>query len=319
MEKHLKQLPEDILALIYAARETAGHRGVKAFLVGGFVRDLILGVRNFDVDITVDGDGIAFAADLSARLRAKAVFHRRFGTATIALAHHHKIDVASARKEFYPEPGCLPVVSRGTLKDDLFRRDFTINTMAISINKDDFGRLIDLFGARSDIRHGIIRILHGLSFMDDPTRVLRAVRFEQRYGFCLEAKTLECLTEAAGLKMLDIVEPQRLRDELILILKEDDPVKPLMRLKELSGLGFIWPGFSPSARVFSLMRSAVRVICRFRVTFSSHRHVDSWLIYLMCLLDGLDEHRARAVCARFVFRKSETMRVTAYIAAKDRL
>ncbi len=185
MKKYLQRLPKEIQDLIYLSSEVAAANHFRAFLVGGFVRDLVLQVKNLDLDIVVEGDGIKFAEDIVDFLKARVVKHSRFGTATVTLSAAVKIDVASARVECYPAPACLPQVKNGSIKEDLKRRDFSINAMAISINKKDFGRLIDFFDGINDLRKSKIRVLHDLSFIDDPTRILRAVRFEIRYGFAI--------------------------------------------------------------------------------------------------------------------------------------
>lgn len=319
MEKHLKRLPEELLHLIYASRDIASHLGFKAYLVGGFVRDLILGLKNFDLDIAVEGDGILFAQTLAEKLNAKIISHKRFGTATVTVKPHLKIDIATARKEFYPEPASLPVVNKGSIKDDLYRRDFTINTLVIAINQDNFGQLLDLFKGKSDILEGKVRILHNLSFIDDPTRILRAVRFQKRYDFKIETETLKRLKEAVKLRMLFAVEPQRLRDELILMLKETEPLKALKRLEELSGLGFINPALKLSGKTEKVLKSCREQVRWFKAKFTEHRHLDSWLVYLAGLLSGLDPQQAEAVCDKFVFRKSEKKRILDFFLLRDKL
>ena len=318
MERHLKKLPKEIIGIIRRAADIARARGCKAFLVGGFVRDMILGVKNLDVDIAIEGDAIACAEALAQGLAGRVISHRRFGTATVTAAGHVKVDLASARKEFYPGPGSLPVVSFGTLKDDLGRRDFTINTLAISINRDDFGRLIDMFDARRDIAGKKVRILHPLSFIDDPTRLLRAVRFEQRYGFRLEPHTRACFAEAVKLKMAHAVEPQRLRDELILLLKEERPDKALRRLDALAGLDFIHAGVRFDEKTACLFRGAGAQIRWFNRAMRHHRRLDAWLVFFLCLLDRLDPHGAGEVCRRFVLRKGEEKRVRDFFRARDK-
>jgi tRNA nucleotidyltransferase (CCA-adding enzyme) len=312
MEKHLKKLPEEILSLIYISRDIAEELGFNVYLIGGFVRDLILGVKNFDLDIAVEGDGIKFADSLAGRLKARLIRHRRFGTATVNVKPHLKVDIATTRKEFYPEPACLPVVNNGMLKDDLTRRDFTINTLAVSISGKSFGKLIDLFDGKNDINNKKIRILHNLSFIDDPTRILRAIRFEQRYNFKIEPNTLKCLKEAVKLKMLTIVQPQRLRDEIILILKEDRPLKQIRRIGELVGFDFINSVLSVSRKTYELFSSISSEINWFRAKFVLHRQLDGWLIYFMALIDSLNTVQAQSLCRRFVFRKGEEKRILTY-------
>ncbi len=319
MKEYLNRLPQNILRLIEAAQEVAQILNYNAYLVGGFVRDLILGVNNFDLDIVVEDDGIKFAEALAKKLNAKFVSHKRFGTATITVKPHLKIDIVTTRKEFYPEPGSLPLVNKGGLKDDLSRRDFTINTLVISINRENFGQLLDLFAGRSDILRGKVRILHNLSFIDDPTRLLRAVRFEQRYDFKIDPETLKRFKEAVKLKMLFAVSPQRLRDELILMLKEKEPLKALKRLEELAGLGFISPGLKLSGKTEKYLELAHDQVQWFKAKFASHRHLDSWLVYLAGLMGGLDQEQVQAVCDRFVFRKGEEKRILDFFLIRDKL
>ncbi len=312
MKKYLENLAPEVKKLIGICAQAAAEKNYKVYLVGGFVRDLILGVENLDLDVVVEGDGIKFAEDLSLSLKADLVRHRRFGTATLTLGHKTKIDIATAREEWYLEPACLPSVKSGEVKDDLKRRDFSINAMAISLNQEDYGKLVDFFNGLDDLAHKRIRILHNLSFIDDPTRILRAIRFEKRYNFKIEPLTLKYLQEAVKLKMLEKVEPQRLRDELILILKEMDPLKPLKRIQQLVGFRFIHPCLGLSSGIMRLLEKSRRQISWFKKHYSARRHLDVWLIYFASLLDGLTNREIKAVFKLFVFRKGEEKRVLTY-------
>lgn len=309
MKKYLDKLPQGIRELIKLSADTAAKNNTRAYLVGGFVRDLLLGLPNLDLDIVVEGGGIAFAERLAAVLKADLVRHRAFGTATIFSPGHLKIDVATARKESYPRPAQLPEVFPGSLQDDLFRRDFTINAMAIEINRGSFGRLIDFFGGRADLAAGKIRVMHDLSFIDDPTRILRAVRFEKRYDFTIEPRTLKYLKQACALKMLDKVEPHRLRDELILALKEKEPIRELVRIQALAGMDFISPGLGLSKKNLGFLRLVAREAVWFGKNFPHRRKLDCWLMYLAGLLDPLDAAAAAGVCAKFAFHRGETKRI----------
>jgi len=309
MKEYLKKLPQEIQDLIYLARDIAVRNNIPSYLVGGFARDLILGVRNFDLDIVVEGDGIKFAEEFAQELNAKLIRHRRFGTATVLPKPHLKIDIATARKEFYPEPAHLPVVESGSLKDDLFRRDFTINAMAIGIADHSFGELIDFFGGRDDLRKKSVRVMHKLSFIDDPTRILRAARFEQRYDFKIEPQTLKFLKEAVCLKMLEVVEPQRIRDDLILILKEEMPLKVIRRIHKLAGLKFLNKKLRGSAKMYALLEAIAKEISWFKEAHSQRRHLDAWLVYLMGLFDSLNAAAIKGICRRYAFRKGEEKRL----------
>jgi tRNA nucleotidyltransferase (CCA-adding enzyme) len=319
MEKHLKQLPQELLDLIYAAGDISGRMGFSAYLVGGFVRDLILGVKNFDLDIVVEGDGLKFSEALAEKLNAKLISHKRFFTATVFVKAHLKIDVATARKEFYPQPASLPIVNKGSIRDDLYRRDFSINTLVIAINQDNFGELLDLFKGKSDIRHKRIRVLHDLSFIDDPTRIMRAVRFQVRYNFKIEPETFKRLGEAVKHKMLFAVSPQRLRDELILMLKEKEPLKNFKRLEEVARLDFINPALKLSSKTEKFLKSCQEQVQWFKAKFAQRRHLDSWLVYLAGLLSGLDPKQVQAVCQRFVFSKGEEKRILEFFLLRDKL
>ncbi|MBN1913940.1 MAG: CCA tRNA nucleotidyltransferase [Candidatus Omnitrophica bacterium] len=308
-----KKFPVEIRALILLASDIADSNDMSAYLVGGPVRDMILGVKNLDLDIVIEGDGIAFAELFAAATGSRLIRHKRFGTATVEVPRGRlKIDVSSARKEFYPEPAHLPVVSAGTLKDDLKRRDFTVNSMAISINKKNFGELLDFFGGSDDLRKKKIRVLHDLSFIDDPTRILRAVRFEQRYDFRLDKRTEKLLKQAIRLKMLDKVQPQRLRDELVLILKEGTAQKQLRRLGELSGFRFIDSGLSDLKINHRALSSVPSEVAFFNKLLPRHRHLDIWLVYFMLLIDALSLEKSKAVCKKFAFRRGEEKRILSF-------
>jgi len=309
IREYLNNLPKDLQDLVRLAGLVASMQQVSVYLVGGFVRDLILGAQNLDLDIVVEGDGIRFAEILSRRLNVRLIRHRRFGTATLILSKHLKIDIATAREERYPQPAELPEVTSGTLEDDLLRRDFSINAMAISINRPDLGRFIDFFGAREDLRQKKIRVLHNLSFIDDPTRILRAIRFEQRYHFKIEPETLKLLKTAKKLKMLEKVQPQRLRDELILVLKEERPLKQLRRIGELTGFDFINPGLTLSDKTAKLLNSVVTQIHWFKENYPKRRQLDAWLIYLIGLLDPLSISKVKLICRKFAFRRGEEKRI----------
>jgi len=204
-----------------------------AYIVGGPVRDKLLGIANYDLDFVVEGDGIRFAQELNKTLKGKLTIYRAFGTATIALKEK-KIDIVTARKETYKHPAAYPTVKPGAIKDDLFRRDFTINAMAISVNKKNFGELVDFYGGQKDLKKGVIRILHNKSFMDDPTRIFRAVRFSVRFGFKIEPHTKKLIKEAALDGLLGEVNAGRIRKEIELFLKEKNPKKCLETFSKLA-------------------------------------------------------------------------------------
>lgn len=319
MRECLNKLPKESLDLIYLARDIASHDNLPVYLVGGFVRDLLLGRQNLDLDIVVESNGIKFAEDFASQIKARLIKHKRFGTATLNIGPHLKVDIAQLRREYYPHPADLPRVSAGTLKDDLYRRDFTINAMAMSINERSFGKLIDLFGGRQDLRRKNIRTLHNLSFIDDPTRILRAIRFATRFAFKIEPLTLSFLKAALKHRMLEKVQPQRLRDELILMLKEEEPHRQIRQLGRLVGFNFISPYLSISKKTFNLLDSISLQVNWFKEHLSQRRHLDVWLIYLIALLDSLNLSQTEQLCRKFVFHRGEEKRILNYKKLKPQI
>ncbi len=228
-----KQLPAELVNFMQTAGEVAQSQGQSLYLVGGVVRDLLLGRTNLDLDLVVEGDAINLAHQLISITRGKIVTHPRFGTAKLQW-DEWSVDLATARSETYAKPGALPTVKPGSTRDDLFRRDFTINTMAIELNPDRYGELLDLYGGRNDLEHKLVRVLHEKSFIDDATRIWRGLRYEQRLSFQLEPATLELLKR--DIRWLDSISGDRVRHELELILKEEYPEKILRRADELGVL-----------------------------------------------------------------------------------
>ncbi len=250
LEQHLC---EDVLQLLHAGTEIASEQGQSLYLVGGVVRDLLLGRANFDLDLVVEGDAIKLASLLGQREGGEVVVHPRFGTAKFrrgGLA----FDLATARAETYSRPGVLPAVHPGSIEDDLRRRDFTINAMAINLSGDSFGKLIDPYGGESDLKLKLIRILHQRSFIDDATRILRALRYEMRLGFQLEAGTEELLRRDVA--MLHTMTGERIRHELELILAEERPEKILHRAEELGVLKEIYPTLSGDSWIMEKFEQA---------------------------------------------------------------
>jgi len=210
----------------------ADEARVRAYLVGGPVRDKLLGKVNYDLDFVVEGNGIKFAEILNKELKGKLTAYRAFGTATIQLKGK-RVDIVTARKESYKHPAAYPDVTPGTIKDDLFRRDFTINAMALALNRKNFGRLVDFYGGQKDLKKRVIRVLHDKSFMDDPTRIFRAVRFSVRFGFKIEPHTKILIKEALLAGFLGDVNKGRIKKEIELFLKEKNPGKCLKVFSKL--------------------------------------------------------------------------------------
>jgi tRNA nucleotidyltransferase (CCA-adding enzyme) len=254
-----KYLPALLADMMKQATSLARSKGMSLYIVGGSVRDAMLGRANFDLDLVVEGDAIALAMAMAQVSGARLTVHHRFNTAKLK-SGSWAIDIAQARSETYARPGALPVVRQGTLQDDLFRRDFTINAMAVRLTPAPAGELIDPFGGCTDLKHKLIRVLHDKSFIDDATRIWRAIRYEQRLGFNLEAHTLELLK--ASIPNLDAISGDRLRHELEAVLKEKEPEEVLHRAWILKALARIYPslrGDTWLARKFRQAREVVPV------------------------------------------------------------
>jgi tRNA nucleotidyltransferase (CCA-adding enzyme) len=248
-------LPAQRLVLLKDIATIALDQRVAIYIVGGFVRDLLLDRPSLDFDIVVEGDAIELAEAIQNQFGGRITTHKRFGTAKWFLSETHKdaaptqaeaapllpdtLDFITARTEFYTQPTALPTVERGSIKLDLHRRDFTINTLALRLDGHHFGELYDYWGGYNDLRHGLVRILHSLSFIDDPTRILRAVRYEQRYDFSMGERTQQLLLEARSL--ISRISGDRVRHEIDNILAEDRATQMLERLKNLQILEEIHP------------------------------------------------------------------------------
>ncbi|MCJ7624992.1 MAG: hypothetical protein MUO76_15940, partial [Anaerolineaceae bacterium] len=252
-------LPASRFALLRMIADRAHNQQLPIYIVGGFVRDLLLERPSLDFDLVIEGDAISLAHSLQEEFGGKVVSHRRFGTAKWRIGSVHKklatqllaqeslnpddfpesVDLISARTEFYDHPTALPTIEHSSIKLDLHRRDFSINTMALRLDSQHYGDLYDYWGGLNDLRRGHVRVLHSLSFVDDPTRLLRAVRFEQRFNFQIENRTLQLMEEAHAL--LNQVSGDRIRHELDLILNEENFQAMLARLEDLQLLYAIHP------------------------------------------------------------------------------
>ncbi len=252
-----KALPAERLALIRAISAEAAEKNVALYIVGGFVRDLLLERPSLDFDMVVEGDAIQLAKAIAKKFGGRVTGHARFGTAKWFLAGSSIagenlppfLDFISARIEFYAQPTALPTVERGSIKLDLHRRDFTINTLALRLDGHHYGSLLDYWGGLDDLEQGLVRVLHSLSFVDDPTRMLRAVRFEQRFGFQIETRSLQLMAEA--LPLLERLSSERVGHEIDLILDEPKAADMFNRLHDLKLLQGIHPalGWDKNCRV----------------------------------------------------------------------
>ena len=272
------------------------------FMVGGFVRDLFLGIKNYDLDIVVEGEGIKFARELGKDLGGRVRSHEKFGTAIVILADGFKIDVATARREFYEYPAAFPKVELSSIKKDLYRRDFTINAMAIQLNQKYFGKLIDFFGGQRDLRKGIVRVLYNLSFVEDPARIIRAIRFEQRYNFKMDRTTENFLKKAIDDKLLSRLRKKRITEELILILKEESPIKSLKRIEKLKALRYILPEVELNEETVKRLNKVKDNYSFWKCNMLDEK-IQLWVIYFCCLTKNIEKKQLQRIFKRLIFKQ----------------
>jgi len=277
--------PREILNLLTLSGQIADDLDYSAYLVGGSVRDILRGETNLDIDLVIEGDGIKFAQSLGKKLGLKVKSHKRFGTAVV-ITEFLKLDVATSRTEYYESPAALPTVESSSIKKDLYRRDFTINTLAIKLNPEHFGQLIDFFGGQRDIKDKTIRILHNLSFIEDPTRAFRAIRFSERFGFKISKHTLNLIKTAVRMKLFEKLSGARMYDELNLLFAETEPVNATKRLAELDLLKFIHPGLAITNTLKENFISIQETFSWFKLLFFEEE-VNKSHLFLMALLDEL--------------------------------
>jgi tRNA nucleotidyltransferase (CCA-adding enzyme) len=262
------------------------------------VRDLFLRAPNLDLDIVVEGDGILFArAFAQGRTDVRLRIHKKFNTAKIIFAGGMVLDVATARLEYYQSPAALPTVEMSSIKLDLYRRDFTINTLAIKINAKHFGTLIDFFDGSRDIKEKAIRVLHNLSFVEDPTRVFRAVRFEQRYGFRIGKLTEGLIKNAIKIDAFQRLTGKRLFHELMQMLNEERAADCLTRLKDLKLLEVFHPKLRLEPKDRLLLDSVEQTLAWHRLSFLD-QPPRTWLVLLLGLCDALKDSETAALCRR---------------------
>lgn len=242
------------LALLKEVGEVAASLGMRAYLVGGAVRDVLLARPGEDLDVVVEGNGVELAKALASRGGARLHIHEPFLTSVLIFPSGLRLDVATARTEFYPYPAALPEVERSALRQDLYRRDFTINAMAIALNPENFGQLVDFFGGERDMELKLIRVLHSLSFIEDPTRVVRAVRFALRLGFTLAPDTERLARVAVEEDAFRNLSGERLRDEIFALLGEEHPVEALVELDRLGVSRALFPELSWAPASIKLLR-----------------------------------------------------------------
>jgi len=299
-------LPQQLLDLVKYAGSKAAVLGQELYLVGGVVRDLFLDRPNLDLDLVAEGDAIELARQLASSGQAKLITHPRFGTAKLCY-DHFSLDLVTARCETYAKPGALPTIKTGTISDDLFRRDFSINAMALCLTPQRFGQLTDPYRGEKDLIYHLIRVLHPESFIDDATRILRAIRYEQRLGFKLEPKTARLLRRDVA--MIDTISGDRLRHELELIMKEDYPEQVLSRADDLAITGKLHPSLKGDnwlAEKFELARRSSKKTSRYS-------------LYFCLLIYNLTEEENEQFLSRLNFPKKLTQAMRQTLSLKTHL
>ena len=293
-----ERLSKRLINILKTIGEVADEIGYRAYVVGGFVRDLFLYRANEDIDIVIEGDGIAFAKKYALIAKARIHSYKKFGTAVIIFPDGFKIDVASARMEYYKFPAALPTVEMSSIKLDLFRRDFTVNTLAIQLSPGRFGVLIDFFAAQKDIKEKTIRILHNLSFVEDPTRVFRAIRFEQRFGFSIGKLTSGLIENAVKMDFFKRLSGKRVFAELRQILEEENPTPAIIRLDVYNLLSVLHPSITLDNDLTSLFNSVKKVLSWHDLLFLEESYM-KWAVYFLALIRSCNKKITNEICKHF--------------------
>lgn len=298
------RLPQDMLNLLKVAGDLGNELGWEVYAVGGFVRDILLGRSNLDLDLVIEGDGIQFARKLVKKLGGRVKAHPKFKTAVAILDDGQRVDVATARLEYYEYPAALPTVELSSIKMDLYRRDFTVNALALRINPGRFGQLVDFFGAERDIKNKTIRVLHSLSFVEDPTRILRAIRFERRFDFQIGGQTLRLIKNALNLELFSKLSGTRVMHELQWIMAEEDPLACLNRMQELGIMEAIHP-------LLKLKKDRVQVLIELGKVHNWYKllylepEIVPWKLYFLGMAMGINRDQITSVTERLHFTKKE--------------
>ncbi|MFI3272012.1 MAG: CBS domain-containing protein [Pseudomonadota bacterium] len=328
-----EKLPQHIREVLEHAGRLGDRLGLDVYTVGGFVRDLLLGQPNHDLDIVVEGDGIAFAKIFAQELQGRVREHEAFKTAliiyndgrapkghgTVQIAgEEQRIDVATARLEYYEYPAALPSVELSSIKMDLFRRDFTINALALQLNGPHFGKLVDFFNAQNDIKKGVVRVLHSLSFVEDPTRMMRAIRFEQRYNFSLGQQTLRLMKNALELELIEKLSGARIYHEFNSISKENNAIDCFKRMHELGMLTHIHEKLALTPQKITIMERMDDVLTWYDLLYIDTKP-ERWLVWLLCLSHGIKHRECLEIAQRLALTPSQTKRFLAiheYVLSK---
>lgn len=298
------RLPENIIRLLERCGKLSHDMGFQIYTVGGFVRDILLDRDNLDVDLVIEGDGIVFARKLASELGGRVRAHHKFQTAVVILEDGQKIDVATARLEYYEHPAALPTVELSSIKMDLYRRDFSINALAVHLNPDNFGKLVDFFGGQRDIKDKIIRVLHSLSFVEDPTRIIRAIRFEQRFSFRIGLQTEKLIKNAVDLNIFHKLSGSRIFHELKMIFEESNPLGCISRMESFGLLRNIHPLLKLTPNINNILLETEKVINWFQLLYTDEQ-IEKWMLYLLGLLNTINDSQAKIIFNRFNLSKKQ--------------
>ena len=313
----LNRLPARQLQILRQIGRLADEQSVSVYLAGGVVRDLLLRRENWDLDLTVEGNGIAFVRLLADRYGAGLSVFERFATARLVFQDGLKMDIATTRRESYAQPAVLPTVQPASIGEDLYRRDFTINAMAVQLNPRQFGRLIDPYGGQRDLRARTIRVLHTGSFQDDPTRIFRAIRFEQRFGFYLERATVRLLAQTASTNLIQQLSGPRLRNEILLLFAERDPVRAIARLSQLKLLRFLHRRLCYTKSVKRVVTAVPKALAWWARRFPDSA-IDRPIVYFMALSSESSLVVVAAMLRRFALSREQAKNMSAGGGRVDR-
>ena len=302
-ERLRENLPSEIFSILETASDLAEERGVELYIVGGFVRDLLLKKKNFDLDFVVSDDGMGFGRALALKLKGRVKTHEKFNTAVVVLENGLRVDVATLRFEYYDFPGDLPRVTPGSLFHDLYRRDFTINAMAICLNRKRFGDLIDYFNGRRDLKDRIIRVLHSLSFIDDATRILRALRFKHRFQFKIGKTTENLMLSAANLNIFSTITGIRYLKEFKQLFTENNASFILDDFEKYGCLKFFGDDVQIDNYIKQIALNIDSVLTWYKLLYKDS--IEEWLLYLMAILIHTNKERRLEIAEKLTLKKKE--------------
>tara|TARA_Y100000588_G_scaffold99220_1_gene107789 strand:- start:505 stop:1803 length:1299 start_codon:yes stop_codon:yes gene_type:complete len=293
-----KRLGQDLLSILERISQVASRSEVTVFAVGGFVRDLLLNILNKDIDIVVEGDAILFASKIAEEFDGKVKSHEKFGTSVVIFPSGYRIDLAMARVEYYEYPAALPTIKESSINLDLSRRDFTINSLAIKLNGEGAFCLIDFFNGERDLKNKEIHVLHDLSFIDDPCRLFRAIKFEQRLNFKISKQTEELMKVAIKKDLVDSLSGTRLLNEITLILKEKDPLKHILRMKEFDLLKLKSSLIILDSADFGALERIATVLSWTETIFLPEKP-EVWYVYLLAIIYSLKDEEFMQIIEKF--------------------